>query len=96
MSERPLTRVMIRQWQGLASNRSPLVRKYGEASAQINCHVEGDGVLKSRLGYRPANGWSTTSLYSTIVSVFNDQTGDTSRLVIHTAAGYVNLVTGVT
>jgi len=93
MSEHAKTRVLIRQWPGLASNASPLLKQPGEAAEQINCRSLGDGVLESRSGFRVLNGWTTTELYGSIVTIYNDQIGDESQLIIHTTADRLCVVT---
>ena len=57
MAEAPATRVSIRIWKGLASNKGPLARQPGESSEQINCRSITEGILEPRHGFRPVDGF---------------------------------------
>lgn len=56
---RPLSRVTINEWAGLASNRGPFARKPGEASVLTNMRCDAPGVLRVRGGHAKLQTYGT-------------------------------------
>lgn len=50
--ENPLSRVIIKNWTGLVSNRGPYQGRPGDAKVQVNVRSMQPGVLETRNGFR--------------------------------------------
>lgn len=92
MAEQAYNRVSIRVWPGMVSNKSPLARKPGEASVQVNCRSLGEGVLEVRGGSRGIDSLDGLNLatadikQSIAYSLFPFVKGLTTYVVVHLAS----------
>ena len=91
MAQPPESRVEIKTFNGLVSNRGPLAGQPGDALVQKNLLSPSPGKLQTRKGRRALAFDAATGASGNILAMHFDKGVDTGLLFLHTASGQIVL-----
>jgi len=89
MAESPESRMVVREFHGLVTNRGALVGRPGDAQKQENLHSPGPGMLQVRKGRRALTFTGTPGGSGDVIAMHFYRAPHTDYLIWATADGHI-------